>query len=62
MFVMYSADNLNFRLEFSLSLSTSRLQLLNRYFFTIRKNTFVHIPKTTLSKKVRFREAIGCPR
>jgi hypothetical protein len=61
MFVMYSADNLNLSLELTLSLATSKLQLLYSNLFAIWQQSSVDVPKTTLSKEISIRESISCP-
>lgn len=61
MFVMYSADNLNLRLEFTLSLATSNFQLFHSNLFSSRQHSSMDIAKTTLSKEISIRESIRCP-
>uniref|UniRef100_A0A0A9DDT8 Uncharacterized protein n=2 Tax=Arundo donax TaxID=35708 RepID=A0A0A9DDT8_ARUDO len=61
MFVMYSADNLNLSLELTLSLATSKFQLLYSNLFAIRQQSSVNVTKTTLSKEISIRKSICCP-
>lgn len=61
MLVMNSADNLNLRLELTLSLTTTKFQLLHSNLFAIRQHSFVNISKTTLSEEISIGEPIRCP-
>lgn len=52
MAMMDAANDLNLSLELPLPLPATRLEALNRDFFSTRQHTFVHVPKSTLTQDI----------
>lgn len=53
MFMMNSADNIDFGLKFSFALPAPDFQLLDCNFLAIRKNSSMDISKSALSEEIR---------